>query len=177
MPNIRTTSLLSVVNAHGHVASRCAIQAGSRRLSRTATTNTSVLALGQQDNGPKPDRQKGAGTGETGRVSGLKEVDSQKRATALVAAQSILAAIIRRGSLGGFVDGLKDLPSEYRPIAIRHVLNGWRQWHMDPRAKQLKTIRSMKDAELRHRAWQMIKVGERYQDQSTRGTSRTDGEQ
>ena len=48
---------------------------------------------------------------------------------------------------------------------------------MDPRAKQLKTIRSMKDAELRHRAWQMIKVGERYQDRSTRGTSRTDGEQ
>ena len=97
-------------------------------------------------------------------IKGLKDVDQEQRAAALVHAHDILVESIKRGSLGGFTEGLKDVPNEYRGLAVRHVLNGWRQWHMDPATKQLKSIRGIKDPELKRRAWQMLKDGEKYQD-------------
>ena len=103
-------------------------------------------------------------TSDDSYMKGLQEVDKEQRSAVMVAAQDILVDCIKRGSLGGFTEGLKDVPGDYRMLAVRHVLNGWKQWNMDPRMKQLKTIRNMKDVELKRRAWQMLKDGERYQD-------------
>ena len=103
-------------------------------------------------------------TSDDSYMKGLQEVDKEQRAAVMVAAQDILVDCIKRGSLGGFTEGLKDVPGDYRMLAVRHVLNGWKQWNMDPRMKQLKTIRNMKDVELKRRAWQMLKDGERFQD-------------
>ena len=45
---------------------------GSKAQNGTSADANGDLALGRQDNGPKPDRRKGAGTGEAGSVSGIQ---------------------------------------------------------------------------------------------------------
>ena len=92
-------------------------------------------------------------------VKALGRVDQKRRAYAKLVAQDILADCISNGRLGGFDDALKDLPQELRVIAIRHVINGWRQYHMDPAAKTLKRMRAIKDPHLKARARQWIEDG------------------
>ena len=92
-------------------------------------------------------------------VKALGRVDQKRRAYAKLVAQDILADCIANGRLGGFDDALKDLPPELRVIAIRHVINGWRQYHMDPAAKTLKRMRAIKDPHLKVRARQWIEDG------------------
>ena len=92
-------------------------------------------------------------------VKALGRVDQKRRAYAKLVAQDILADCIANGRLGGFDDALKDLPPELRVITIRHVINGWRQYHMDPAAKTLKRMRAIKDPHLKARARQWIEDG------------------
>ncbi|MBR4259037.1 MAG: hypothetical protein IKQ17_08400 [Kiritimatiellae bacterium] len=92
-------------------------------------------------------------------VKALGRVDQKRRAYAKLIAQDILADCIANGRLGGFDDALKDLPPELRVITIRHVINGWRQYHMDPAAKTLKRMRAIKDPHLKARARQWIEDG------------------
>ena len=54
------------------------------------------------------------------------------------------AGLLTSGRFGGFDDVLKDLPPELGVIAIRHVINGWRQYHMAPTATTLKRMRADK---------------------------------
>lgn len=94
----------------------------------------------------------------------LKEIDDRQAAVVRLAAREILADCVERGSLGGFAEGLKDVPQEYRMMAVRHVINGWRTAMMDPRAKQFRQMRSIKDPRLRKWAKEWIEKGMQYQD-------------
>lgn len=94
----------------------------------------------------------------------LKEVDDRQAAVVRLAARDILAECVERGSLGGFAEGLKDVQQEYRMMAVRYVINGWRMAMMDPRARQFKQMRSIKDPRLRKWAKEWIEKGVQYQD-------------
>ena len=94
----------------------------------------------------------------------LKQVDEKHAATARIKAKDILFECYKRGTLGGFSEGLKDIEPAYQQMALRHILNGWKQLNQDPKLKMLKDVRSMKDPELQRMVWKAIKDGERYQD-------------
>lgn len=94
----------------------------------------------------------------------LKEVDDRQAAVVRLASRDILAECVERGSLGGFAEGLKDVPQEYRMMAVRYVINGWRMAMMDPRTRQFKQMRSIKDPRLRKWAKEWIEKGMQYQD-------------
>jgi histidine triad (HIT) family protein len=97
-------------------------------------------------------------------LKALANVDSKQKAYARIVAGDLLAECIENGRLGGFEEGLKDLPPELKRLAIRHVLNGWRQFHMDPNAKKLRTMRRIKDPNLKRKARKWIEDAEKYGD-------------
>ena len=86
----------------------------------------------------------------------LGRVDEKRRAYARLVARDVLAECIKNGKLGGLAEGLKDVPQDLKAIAVRHVVNGWRQYHMDPKAKELKRMRAIKDPELKAKARKWI---------------------
>ncbi|MBQ3344461.1 MAG: hypothetical protein IJG84_21355 [Kiritimatiellae bacterium] len=86
----------------------------------------------------------------------LGRVDERRRAYARLVARDVLAECIKNGKLGGLAEGLKDVPQDLKAIAVRHVVNGWRQYHMDPKAKELKRMRAIKDPELKAKARKWI---------------------
>lgn len=97
-------------------------------------------------------------------LKALANVDSKQKAYARIVAGDLLAKCIENGRLGGFEEGLKDLPPELKRLAIRHVLNGWRQFHMDPNAKKLRAMRRIKDPNLKRKARKWIEDAEKYGD-------------
>ena len=97
-------------------------------------------------------------------LKGLKEKDEERRALARVKARDVLAESIRRGHLGGFQEALKDLPPELQRLSIRYVINGWKQYHADPKAKQYKQMRAIKDPKLKAKAMEWIDGGAKWQD-------------
>lgn len=97
-------------------------------------------------------------------VNALKDLDAAQTATAINRANDVLVGCVERNALGGFSEGLKGLPPHLQRVAIRHVINGWRQYKMDPRAKALRNARRMKDPQLRLRALEWINDGMRYGD-------------
>ena len=97
-------------------------------------------------------------------LKGLKEKDEERRALARVKARDVLAESIRRGRLGGFQEALKDLPPELQRLSIRYVINGWKQYHADPKAKQYKQMRAIKDPKLKAKAMEWIDGGAKWQD-------------
>lgn len=97
-------------------------------------------------------------------VNALKELDAAQTAKAINRANDVLVGCVERNTLGGFSEGLKGLPPHLQRVAIRHVINGWRQYKMDPRAKALRNARRMKDPQLRLRAREWLNDGMRYGD-------------
>lgn len=97
-------------------------------------------------------------------LKGLKGKDDERRTLARVKARDVLAESIRRGSLGGFREGLKDLPPELQRLSIRYVVNGWKEYHADPRAKQYRQMRAIEDPSLKKRAMEWIVNGLKRQD-------------
>lgn len=98
------------------------------------------------------------------RKAGDRTVDEETRALARVKARDVLAESIKRGSLGGFQEGLKDLPPELQRLSIRYVVNGWKQYHADPRSKQYRQMRAIKDPALKAKAMEWIDGGAKWQD-------------
>jgi hypothetical protein len=97
-------------------------------------------------------------------LKALERVDKRERAYARLKAADVLEECIKRGRLGGFDEGLKGLSPELQRLAIRHVINGWRRYHMDPRAENLRKARNLKDPKLRIKAQQWIEDSMRYGD-------------
>ena len=94
----------------------------------------------------------------------LKQVDEKHAATARIKAKDILFECYKRGTLGGFSEGLKGVEPAYQQIALRHILNGWKLLNQDPKLKMLKHVRSIKDPELQRMVWKAINDAERYLD-------------
>ena len=103
-------------------------------------------------------------TSDDSYLRALADIDNRQKAYARIVAGDLLAECIENGRLGGFEEGLKDLPPELKRLAIRYVINGWRQYHMDPNAKKLRTMRRIKDPNLKRKARKWIEDAEKYGD-------------
>ena len=97
-------------------------------------------------------------------LKALKNLDNQQRARARIVAAGVLADSIKRGQLGGFQEGLKDLTPEMQRVAIRYVIAGWRRYHLVPAVERLRTVRGIKDVNLRAKAQRWIEESMRYGD-------------